>query len=155
MADGVTRLKELLLDKEQRALGELTSRVDTVYERAGSREQMRDSVAGVLIDAIRAVESKTDQHVKLAAAVLIAFGSAGCYSDQHYVDYIASQRQNIVDSFPLHRTTRNRVHEKYGAPSVSYTRPPGGWEKHPAEAVQSFLSRAEKRSGSQQIPIFV
>lgn len=88
-------------------------------------------------------------HFKVILAVLVAFASAGCYSDQHYTDYIASQRQTIVDSFPLHSTTRSRVHEKYGTPSVTYTKPTGGWEKHPEEAVQLFLSRAEKRSGNR------
>lgn len=88
-------------------------------------------------------------HFKAIVAVLIAFASAGCYSDQHYIDYIASQRQTILDFFPLHSTTRIHVHEKYGTPSVTYTRPMGGWEKHPEEAVQFFLSRAEKRSGTR------
>jgi hypothetical protein len=89
------------------------------------------------------------EHFKTIVAVLITFASAGCYSDQHYVDYIASQRQSIVDSFPLHSTSRSRVHEKYGTPTFTYIRPAGGWKMHTEEAVQFFLPRAEIRSGKK------
>lgn len=69
MSEGITRLKELLLDKEQRTIGDLSHRVDVLFDRAGSSDRLRQSVAEVLAGAIRDAEGEKDGHADLAAAV--------------------------------------------------------------------------------------
>ena len=44
MAQDVTRLKELLFDREARAITDLTARMDAVFERTGSQERFAASV---------------------------------------------------------------------------------------------------------------
>ena len=67
MAESVTRLKELLLGDEHRELGQLTTKIDALFDRAGTPERMRQSVAEVLEGAFREAESR--QHKELASAV--------------------------------------------------------------------------------------
>lgn len=95
MSDTVDRLKELLFDSEAQKLGELSRRIDAadeasgvlrerseaerrvreemqqrleaVFERAGSREKLEDSVADVIEGALRKAE--IDRHDQLAAAI--------------------------------------------------------------------------------------
>jgi outer membrane protein OmpA-like peptidoglycan-associated protein len=64
---GVERLKELLFDSEARAFSELTRRVDQVFDRAGTEERFRGSVAEVLDGALRAAE--VSRHAELSSAV--------------------------------------------------------------------------------------
>ena len=64
---GVERLKELLFDSEARAFSELSRRVDLVFERAGTEERFRGSVAEVLDGALRTAE--VSRHAELASAV--------------------------------------------------------------------------------------
>jgi outer membrane protein OmpA-like peptidoglycan-associated protein len=85
MSQGVDRLKELLFDTEARKLdelnrrlqglaesevqrhGELARRVDAVFERVGSEERMRKSVASVLDGAFR--DAEIAKHAQLSEAV--------------------------------------------------------------------------------------
>ena len=69
MSEGVSRLKQLLLDKEQREIGALADRIDVVYNRAGTAERLRQSVAEVLAESIRDVEGQQERRRELAAAV--------------------------------------------------------------------------------------
>jgi outer membrane protein OmpA-like peptidoglycan-associated protein len=69
MSEGVSRLKQLLLDKEQREIGALANRIDTVFERAGTTERLRHSVAEVLAESFREVEGQKERRTELAAAV--------------------------------------------------------------------------------------
>jgi len=64
---GVERLKELLFDSEARAFSELSRRVDQVFDRAGTEERFRGSVAEVLDGALRAAE--VHRHAELSSAV--------------------------------------------------------------------------------------
>ncbi len=85
MSQGVDRLKELLFDTEARKLdelnrrlqlladaemqhhGELARRVDAVFERAGTEDRLRKSVAIVLDGALR--DAEVDRHSQLSEAV--------------------------------------------------------------------------------------
>ena len=85
MSQGVDRLKELLFDKEARKLdelngrlqllaeaeikrhGDLSERVNAVFERAGTAERLQQSVADVLDGAIR--DAEIDKHEALSQAV--------------------------------------------------------------------------------------
>ena len=69
MSEGVSRLKQLLLDKEQREIGVLATRIDTIFDRAGTAERLRHSVAEVLAESIREVEGQQDRRSELASAV--------------------------------------------------------------------------------------
>jgi outer membrane protein OmpA-like peptidoglycan-associated protein len=69
MAEGVSRLKQLLLDKEQRELGVLANRIDTIFDRAGTNDRLRHSVAEVLAESFREVEGHKERRGELAAAV--------------------------------------------------------------------------------------
>ena len=85
MSQGVDRLKEILFDTEARRLdelnrrlhllaeaevqrhGELARRVEAVFERAGTEERLRKSVAGILDGALR--DAEVDKHTQLSEAV--------------------------------------------------------------------------------------
>ena len=67
MAQGVVRLKELLFDQEQRELSQLTDRVEHLFERTGTQERLRSSVADVLDGALR--EAEVTKHEELSQAV--------------------------------------------------------------------------------------
>jgi outer membrane protein OmpA-like peptidoglycan-associated protein len=98
MADGVDRLKELLFDAEARRIaevqrrlerlaeletqrhdevtrrqGEISGRVDQVFDRAGTEERLLKSVASVLDGALREAEvTRHDQLSKAVAPILIS-----------------------------------------------------------------------------------
>ncbi len=63
----VIRLKELLFDDEQRAIGEIRSLVDLHHTRVGNDERLTKTVADVLADALRQADVK--QHRELASAI--------------------------------------------------------------------------------------
>lgn len=92
MSDGVDRLKQLLFDAEARRLadvqmrldrladletqrhdevtrrqGEITTRVDQVFDRAGTEERLQKSVASILDGALR--EAEVTRHEQLSQAV--------------------------------------------------------------------------------------
>ena len=67
MSNGVARLRELLLDKEQREIGRITRQVDQVFEQAGTTERLQKSVAEVLEGVLRKVD--TDKHKEVASAL--------------------------------------------------------------------------------------
>lgn len=69
MSEGVSRLKQLLLDKEQREIGVLAKRIDTVFDRAGTTDRLRHSVSEVLAQSFREVEGQQERRTELAAAV--------------------------------------------------------------------------------------
>ena len=69
MSESVSRLRELLLDKERRDISALSGRIDTVFEQAGSRDRLKRSVAEVLAESIREVEGTDDRRQELAGAV--------------------------------------------------------------------------------------
>jgi len=68
MAQGVTLLKELLFETEQRELSEVTRRVEEIYARAGSDERLKSSVAQVLDGALRQAEEERHDHLAEAMA---------------------------------------------------------------------------------------
>ena len=53
MSDNVSRLKELLFDGERATLTDLRRRIDQVFDRAGTEDRFRGSVATVLDGALR------------------------------------------------------------------------------------------------------
>jgi outer membrane protein OmpA-like peptidoglycan-associated protein len=63
----VARLKELLFDKENEAIAVLSRRIDDVFDRAGTDDRFRTSVAHVLDGALR--EAEVDNHAQLAGAI--------------------------------------------------------------------------------------
>ena len=67
MAQDVTRLKELLFDREARAITDLTARMDAVFERTGSQERFAASVASVLDEALARAEA--EKHAQVAGAI--------------------------------------------------------------------------------------
>jgi outer membrane protein OmpA-like peptidoglycan-associated protein len=67
MAQDVTRLKELLFDREARAITDLTARMDAVFERTGSQERFAASVASVLDEALARAE--VEKHAQVAGAI--------------------------------------------------------------------------------------
>jgi outer membrane protein OmpA-like peptidoglycan-associated protein len=67
MAEDVTRLKELLFDREARAITDLTARMDAVFERTGSQERFAASVASVLDEALARAE--VEKHAQVAGAI--------------------------------------------------------------------------------------
>ncbi|KAB2850837.1 MAG: hypothetical protein F9K44_03590, partial [Hyphomicrobiaceae bacterium] len=67
MSQGIARLRELLLDKEQRDIGRITRQVDQVFEQAGTSERLQQSVAAVLDGALR--QADTDRHKDVASAL--------------------------------------------------------------------------------------
>ena len=67
MAQDVTRLKELLFDREARAITDLTARMDAVFERTGSQERFAASVASVLDEALARAE--VEKHTQVAGAI--------------------------------------------------------------------------------------
>ena len=71
MAQGVTRLKELLFDSEQRELNDVTKRVEELYERTGSQERLKSSVANVLDGAMRQAEVERHDHLAEAMAPVV------------------------------------------------------------------------------------
>jgi outer membrane protein OmpA-like peptidoglycan-associated protein len=71
MAESVARLKELLLDTEQRELGQLARRVDQLFERAGTQERMQQSVAQVLDGAFREADSRNHKDLARSVAPVI------------------------------------------------------------------------------------
>lgn len=69
MSESVSKLRELLLDKDRRDISALSGRIDSVFEQAGSKERLKRSVAEVLAESIREVEGETDRRQELAGAV--------------------------------------------------------------------------------------
>ena len=85
MSQGVDRLKEILFDSEARKLdelnrrlqllaetevnrhGELARRVDAIFERTGTEDRLRKSVAGILDGAFR--DAEVSKHAQLSEAV--------------------------------------------------------------------------------------
>ncbi len=67
MAQDMTRLKELLFDREARAITDLTARMDAVFERTGSQERFAASVASVLDEALARAE--VEKHSQVAGAI--------------------------------------------------------------------------------------
>ena len=67
MAQDMTRLKELLFDREARAITDLTARMDAVFERTGSQERFAASVASVLDEALARAE--VEKHTQVAGAI--------------------------------------------------------------------------------------
>ncbi len=85
MSQGVDRLKEILFDTEARKLdelnrrlqlladsevnrhGELARRVDAIFERTGTEDRLRKSVAGILDGAFR--DAEISKHAQLSEAV--------------------------------------------------------------------------------------
>ncbi|MDP1639945.1 MAG: hypothetical protein Q8L61_03400 [Hyphomicrobium sp.] len=67
MAEDVSRLKELLFDREARAITDLSTRMDAVFERSGSQERFTASVASVLDEALARAE--VDRHTQVAGAI--------------------------------------------------------------------------------------
>jgi outer membrane protein OmpA-like peptidoglycan-associated protein len=67
MAEDVTRLKELLFDREARAITDLSARMDAVFERSGSQERFTASVASVLDEALARAE--VERHSQVAGAI--------------------------------------------------------------------------------------
>lgn len=67
MSNGVARLRELLLDKEQREIGRITRQVDQVFEQAGTTERLQKSVTDVLEGVLR--KADTDKHKEVASAL--------------------------------------------------------------------------------------
>jgi outer membrane protein OmpA-like peptidoglycan-associated protein len=67
MAQDVTRLKELLFDREARAITDLTARMEAVFERTGSQERFAASVASVLDEALARAE--VEKHAQVAGAI--------------------------------------------------------------------------------------
>ncbi len=63
----VSRLKELLFDREARELDTLNSRLADMQERAGSDEQFQKAVAKVLDSALR--DAETTRHKELSEAM--------------------------------------------------------------------------------------
>lgn len=63
----VSRLKELLFDREARELDTLNSRLADMQERAGSDEQFQKAVAKVLNSALR--DAETTRHKELSEAM--------------------------------------------------------------------------------------
>ena len=67
MAEDVSRLKELLFDREARAITDLSARMDAVFERSGSQERFTASVASVLDEALARAE--VERHTQVAGAI--------------------------------------------------------------------------------------
>jgi outer membrane protein OmpA-like peptidoglycan-associated protein len=67
MAEDVSRLKELLFDREARAITDLSARMDAVFERSGSQERFTASVASVLDEALARAE--VERHSQVAGAI--------------------------------------------------------------------------------------
>ena len=67
MSDNVSRLKELLFDGERATLTDLRRRIDQVFDRAGTEDRFRGSVATVLDGALR--EAEVQRHDELARAI--------------------------------------------------------------------------------------
>jgi len=67
MAEDVSRLKELLFDRETRAITDLSARMDAVFERSGSQERFTGSVASVLDEALARAE--VERHTQVAGAI--------------------------------------------------------------------------------------
>jgi outer membrane protein OmpA-like peptidoglycan-associated protein len=67
MAQDISRLKELLFDREARAISDLSARMDAVFERSGSQERFAASVASVLDEALARAE--VERHAQVAGAI--------------------------------------------------------------------------------------
>jgi outer membrane protein OmpA-like peptidoglycan-associated protein len=67
MSQGVARLRDLLLDKEQREIGRIKRQVDQVFEHAGTTERLQQSVAEVLEGVLR--KADTEKHKEVASAL--------------------------------------------------------------------------------------
>ncbi len=63
----VSRLKSLLFRKEQQAIDDMRNMLDDHHERIGSDTGMRESVSGVLADALR--DARVKQHKQVADAI--------------------------------------------------------------------------------------
>ena len=71
MSQSVTRLKELLFETEARQLDQVSGRVDALYERTGTDENLKKSVATVLDGALKDAELNRHDSVSRALAPLI------------------------------------------------------------------------------------
>ena len=71
MSQSVDKLKELLFKPESEAIADLSKRFDAVFDRAGTVERFRSSVATVLDGALRDAEVSRHEEVSSAIAPLI------------------------------------------------------------------------------------
>jgi outer membrane protein OmpA-like peptidoglycan-associated protein len=71
MSQSVDKLKELLFQPESEAIAELSKRIEVVFDRAGTVERFRSSVATVLDGALREAEVARHEEVASAIAPLI------------------------------------------------------------------------------------
>ncbi len=71
MSQSVDKLKELLFQPESEAIAELSKRIEVVFDRAGTVERFRSSVATVLDGALRDAEVARHEEVASAIAPLI------------------------------------------------------------------------------------
>lgn len=69
--DNVAKLKQLLFDDEAETIKGLAQRVETVFERAGSDDQLRSSVARVLDGALIDAEKTRHEQVSRAMAPMV------------------------------------------------------------------------------------
>jgi outer membrane protein OmpA-like peptidoglycan-associated protein len=69
--NGVTKLKELLFEKESQEIGALTARIEEVVARAGSDQNFRRSVAATLEGALRDAETSNHRPIADALAPLV------------------------------------------------------------------------------------
>lgn len=67
MAHDVSRLKELLFDRESRTISDLSARMDAVFERSGTQERFVTSVAAVLDEALARAE--VERHAQVSGAI--------------------------------------------------------------------------------------
>ena len=71
MSQSVDKLKELLFQPESDAIAALSSRIEAVFDRAGTNERFQSSVATVLDGALREAEVARHEEVSTAIAPLI------------------------------------------------------------------------------------
>ena len=71
MSQSVDKLKELLFKPESEAIAALSTRIDAVFDRAGTKERFQSSVATVLDGALREAEVARHEEVSTAIAPLI------------------------------------------------------------------------------------
>ena len=71
MSQSVDKLKELLFKPESEAIADLSKRIESVFDRAGTAERFRSSVATVLDGALRDAEVARHDEMSSAIAPLI------------------------------------------------------------------------------------
>jgi outer membrane protein OmpA-like peptidoglycan-associated protein len=67
MVHDVSRLKELLFDRESRTISDLSARMEAVFERSGTQERFVTSVAAVLDEALARAE--VERHAQVSGAI--------------------------------------------------------------------------------------